>query len=198
MSRQGYHISILWQQLHRRSYFVRDLGVEKSYSINPSYPSPSLQTVHMKKGGWEDKELGTLAISSLFVRSYSHCTAGSFLQSALSWHSALMSRALDSPSPRIQFCVYLLKSLACCLAVLGCLFKAHSRGAVLRGTTNCLASKKQNGWKPGFTELCGRAPVVYELKPGSFSHDVPINWTKKKKKGILYVKVRHSRTLHDH
>ena len=161
MSRQWYHISILWHQLCHRSYFVHDLGVEKSYSINPSYPSPSIKTVHIKKGGWEGKKVRTLAISSLFVKSYSHCTARSFLQSQLSCHSAIMSHTLDLPSPKKPILCICLKSMTCCLAIFGCCFKAHSRDAVLRGTITCLSSKKQNGWKPSSAEVGGRGPVVW-------------------------------------
>lgn len=174
MSRQWYHISILWHQLRHRSYFVRDLGVEKSYFVNLSYPSPSAKTVHIKKGGWEDRQVRTVDISSLFVQSYSRCTARSFLQSELSCHSAIMSHTLDSPSLKKNNLCICLKSVSCCLAIFGCCFKAHSRDAILRGTTTCLVKSRTGG------SLVSQNWVaelqLYELRPGSFSHDVPIKW----------------------
>lgn len=160
MSRQWYHISILWHQLRHRSYFVRDLGVEKSYFVNLSYPSPSAKTVHIKKGGWEDRQVRTVDISSLFVQSYSRCTARSFLQSELSCHSAIMSHTLDSPSLKKNNLVYLLKISQLLSGDIWMLFQGSLQRCHSQRYHN-LSSKKQNGWKPGFTELGGRAPVVW-------------------------------------
>lgn len=107
-----------------------------------------------------------------------------FLATAPLSHESLTHRWLKN-----ILCIY-LKLIAFHLAKFVCCFKAHSRDVVLRGTAIHLSTKKQNGWKPGSTEVAKLQ--LNELRPRSISHNVPIKWIK------INVKVRHRRDLHDH
>lgn len=183
MSQQWYHISILWHELCHKSYFVHDLGVEKGCFINPSYPSPPIKAVHIKKGGWEDKEVRMFAISCLCQVQSLHCEIFSAEWTFLSqchYATHIMFLLL-----RNNLCIC-LKPVTCSLMILD----AVSRFTLGMPSTSCLSSKKQKGWKPGSAELGGRAPVVWIEARISFplcSHKVNLKKIMRKYRVKLFV-----------